>query len=229
MPSRRSGRLYGRGISRPFALWLTTFGAYYERFRSWSGRSASEVPFWAWGMMPQRAQTRAVNSGLGRTLAGSSTTRLRGEGKLKRPQTARGTFPPPNGALCAPGFVSQAVYGLATGGIRSRRAPRGPRNPCAPGGFLDSRITARLNRLASNVAQAVSLFAGLPACATRARLHRVLEGACPEALWLTEVTLFGPAADGRPSPTISFGVSVERCRRRPTPGMKCPRRMSSIG
>jgi len=115
------------------------------------------------------------------------------------------------------------------GGNSQQAGAKRPEKSLRSWRFFRFTHNCRLNRLASNVAQAVSLFAGLAACATRARLHRVLEGACPEALWLTEVTLFGPAADGRPSPTISFGVSVERCRRRPTPGMKCPRRMSSIG
>jgi len=39
---------------------------------------------------------------------------------------------------------------------------------------------------------------------------------------LTEVSLPGPAADGRPSPT-------SECRRRPTPSTKCPGRTISIG
>jgi len=38
----------------------------------------------------------------------------------------------------------------------------------------------------------------------------------------TEVSLPGPVADGRPSPT-------SECRRRPTPGTKCPGRTISIG
>jgi len=45
---------------------------------------------------------------------------------------------------------------------------------------------------------------------------------------LTEVTLPGPQAFGRPSPTLSFGVPVDGCRGRPTPGTQGPGRTISI-
>jgi len=41
---------------------------------------------------------------------------------------------------------------------------------------------------------------------------------------LTEVTLLGPQAFGRPSPTMSIRRAHMGCRRRPTTGTKCPGR-----
>jgi len=42
-------------------------------------------------------------------------------------------------------------------------------------------------------------------------------------------TLLKPAADGRPSPTMSLRRAHEGCRRRPTTGTKCLGRTISIG
>jgi len=41
---------------------------------------------------------------------------------------------------------------------------------------------------------------------------------------LTEVTLLGPQAFGRPSPTRSLRRAHMGCRRRPKTGTKCPGR-----
>jgi len=41
---------------------------------------------------------------------------------------------------------------------------------------------------------------------------------------LTEVTLLGPQAFGRPSPTRSLRRAHMGCRRRPKTGAKCPGR-----
>jgi len=60
-------------------------------------------------------------------------------------------------------------------------------------------------------------------------LHRPLLAPAVTFQALTEVTLPGPAADGRPSPTPSFGMPVDGCRRRPTPGTHGPGRTISIG